>query len=299
MNRKKISRLAALLLVLSLWLTALAGCAGPQGPDTSVPHSQSSSSQETVPSPLSITIPDTGKSDCILLKWADAAVLIDTGAKKNEETILAMLEEQQVERLDLLILSHLDKDHVGCADKILESIPVERILQPDYQRNSKQEEEYLDAAQKADITPERLTDPVTLTIGGCDIQIVPGKEAVYEQSNDYSLIVTVICGTQRFLFAGDAEKIRLSEFLSDSDASEPYALVKMPHHGGYEDNLPLFLAAVDPRYAVITCSEKDPADSRTLSLLEGLGIETLQTVNGTVRIQTDGTTTQAIQDAKA
>lgn len=288
------ARLAALLLAFAVSAAVLSGCSRAQEPVSSSP-SELPSASGTEPAPLTITIPDTGKSDCILLKWADAAVLIDAGAKKNDEEILAMLENQQVERLDLLILSHLDKDHLGAADKVLEAIPVDRILQPDYEKDSKQEEEYLEAAQNAGITPERLTQPVTLSLGGSRIRIVPGKEAAYEQSNDYSLMVTVDCGTQRFLFAGDAEKARLGEFLTGDDAREPYTLVKMPHHGGYEDNLPLFLQTTAPRYAVITCSEKDPADPRTLDLLDGMKIETHQTVNGTVQIQTDGEITTVSQ----
>lgn len=295
----KSTRLAALLLTFAV-SAALSGCAGTQepvssGPAPTEPQSTTTPSSGPEQAPLTITIPDTGKSDCILLKWPDAAVLIDAGAKKNDEEILAMLEEQQVERLDLLILSHLDKDHLGAADKVLEAIPVDRILQPAYEKDSKQEEEYLEAAKNAGVIPERLTEPAVLSLGGSRIRIVPGKETAYEQSNDYSLMVTVICGSQRFLFTGDAEKIRLSEFLTDEDAREPYTLVKMPHHGGYEDNLPLFVQTAAPRYAVITCSEKDPADPQTLELLDKQEIETYQTVNGTVRIETDGKTTAVSQ----
>ena len=293
MNRKKLTRLAALLSAFSLWLLAGAGCTGEKEPS----HTPSSSvAFPQGQAQLTVTIPNTGKSDCILLKWPDAAVLIDAGTSKNEEEVLALLEAQQVDKLDLLILSHMDKDHVGSADKVLESVPVERILQPDYEKGSKQEEEYLEAAQQAGVIPERLTQPVRLTLGGSELHIVPGTETAYEQSNDYSLMVTVTCGEQRFLFTGDAEKIRLNEFLGSDDAKQPYAFVKMPHHGGYEDNLPLFLAAVSPQYAAITCSEKDPADPQTLALLEEMRIETLQTVDGDIRIQTDGSSVWVAQD---
>lgn len=39
--------------------------------------------------------------------------------------------------------------------------------------------------------------------------------------------------------------------------------------------------------AVITCSEKDPADEETLAALDALGCRVWQTVNGTVRVVSD------------
>lgn len=58
---------------------------------------------------------DVGKADAILLYTEDAAVLVDAGVNKSGEDIVADLHARGIERLDALIITHFDKDHVGGA----------------------------------------------------------------------------------------------------------------------------------------------------------------------------------------
>lgn len=64
-------------------------------------------------------------------------------------------------------------------------------------------------------------------------------------------------------------------------------VVKVPHHGGYNKQLPALFAALGMKDAVITCSEKNPADEETLDALDALGCRVWQTVNGPVRVISD------------
>lgn len=64
---------------------------------------------------LTVTTLGVGHGDAILLRWEGPSVpwtcLIDGG--ENPETLLARLEAHEVDRIDLLILSHYDEDHIG------------------------------------------------------------------------------------------------------------------------------------------------------------------------------------------
>ena len=98
----------------------------------------------------------------------------------------------------------------------------------------------------------------------------------YEQSNNYSLITSVSYGdTDSFLFTGDAEAIRLSEFLSTHP--QHYTLLKLPHHGRYSDYLDTLLKTTSPTYGVITCSEEEYPDIQVLELLAQNQVNTLMT----------------------
>ena len=81
------------------------------------------------------------------------------------------------------------------------------------------------------------------------------------------------------------EKQRIADLLEAGVAS--CDVLKVPHHGVYNKQLPALFAALGMKEAVITCSEKDPADEETLAALDVLGCRVWQTVNGTVRVVSD------------
>ena len=67
-------------------------------------------------------------------------------------------------------------------------------------------------------------------------------------------------------------------------------MYKRQHHGRYNGLSAAFLDAVQPRWAVITCSEKEPPEEELLSLLRAMDTEILLTSAGRVTAVTDGKT---------
>ncbi|MFQ5010347.1 MBL fold protein [Clostridioides difficile] len=234
------------------------------------------------------TILSTGKSDCILVEIGNKVIMIDTGEDKNGKQIVDRLKEKGINTLDYLILTHLDKDHIGGVDSVLSSVKVKNIIQANYKKDSKQYDEYIDSLKKADIEPVLLKDNMNIVINSAEINIHPASKSKYESSNDYSIITNISYGAYKFLFAGDAEEERLSEFINGNTLK--YDFVKMPHHGRYDKLTEAFLESISPQYAVITCSEKKEPEEGVLKILERLNIKTFLTSNGEVVINSDGKT---------
>ncbi|HFL2422702.1 TPA: ComEC/Rec2 family competence protein [Clostridioides difficile] len=234
------------------------------------------------------TILSTGKSDCILVEIGNKVIMIDTGEDKNGKQIVDRLKEKGINTLDYLILTHLDKDHIGGVDSVLSSVKVKNIIQANYKKDSKQYDEYIDSLKKADIEPVLLKDNMNIVINSAEINIHPASKSKYESSNDYSIITNISYGAHKFLFAGDAEEERLSEFINGNTLK--YDFVKMPHHGRYDKLTEIFLESISPQYAVITCSEKKEPEEGVLKILEKLNIKTFLTSNGEVVINSDGKT---------
>ena len=232
------------------------------------------------------TILSTGKSDCILVEIGNKVIMIDTGEDKNGKQIVDRLKG--INTLDYLILTHLDKDHIGGVDSVLSSVKVKNIIQANYKKDSKQYDEYIDSLKKADIEPVLLKDNMNIVINSAEINIHPASKSKYESSNDYSIITNISYGAYKFLFAGDAEEERLSEFINGNTLK--YDFVKMPHHGRYDKLTETFLESISPQYAVITCSEKKEPEEGVLKILERLNIKTFLTSNGEVVINSDGKT---------
>ena len=115
------------------------------------------------------------------------------------------------------------------------------------------------------------------------LSILGAGGAVYEKNvdNNNSLVVTVTHCENRFFFACDIEKQRIADLLEAGVTS--CDVLKVPHHGGYNKQLPALFAALGMKEAVIACSEKSPADEETVDGLDALGCRVWQTANGTVR----------------
>ncbi|CZR96280.1 MULTISPECIES: ComEC/Rec2 family competence protein [unclassified Clostridioides] len=234
------------------------------------------------------TILSTGKSDCILIEIGDKVVMIDTGEDKNGEQIVDKLKEKGVNTLDYLILTHLDKDHIGGVDSVLSSVKVKNLIQANYEKDSKQYDEYTDSLKQAGVEPVVLKEKMNLEINNAKISIQPASKSDYESSNDYSIMTSINYGEHRFLFAGDAEEKRLAEFISENTLK--YDFVKIPHHGRYDKLTEAFLESITPEYAVITCSDKKAPDEDVLKILEKLNVKTFLTSAGDVVINSDSKT---------
>ena len=276
MNR--LGRLAILLLAAVLLLTAC-GSADP----TAVPEPGAGSE-------LEVHFFDAGAADAILLSSADSAVLIDAGEKGFGKTILAYLEEKGIRRIDCLIVTHFDKDHVGGAAKILNSIPVDRVLQSNQPKDSDEYENYLEALSEAGIEPVTVRESIAFSLNGVSYTVDPPRQTEYDEdsSNNSSLIVSVRHGDKRFLFMGDAQTQRLAEFLDTNTAC--FDVLKLPHHGRDEPLLEELLASTRPTYGVITSSEEEPESSAVVDALEQAGVRVLLTRKSSVTLYSDGNT---------
>lgn len=246
---------------------------------------------------LKITFFDVGKGDAVLLESEEQTMLIDTGYDDTADVVLEYLETEDIQTLDYLVITHFDKDHVGGADKILETVEVQEVLEPDYESDSKQTEQYKEAMAAKGITPEKVTDTTDVPFAGADCTVYPPRQEDYEEEdNDFSLVLSVTFGEERFLFAGDCEKERLSELMAEEDLNLRHQVLKVPHHGREEKNSDKFLLAVSPEAAVITCSEEEAPDREILDLLAQLGAEVYLTSDGTVTCVTDGSALRFSQE---
>nr|UWI51034.1 MBL fold metallo-hydrolase [Clostridioides difficile] len=232
------------------------------------------------------TILNTGKSDCILIEIGNKAIMVDTGEDKDGEQIVNKLKEKGINTLDYLILTHLDKDHIGGVDSVLSSVKVNNLIQADYKKDSKQYDEYINALKKTGIEPTVLKEKMNIVVNNAKISIQPALKSEYESSNDYSIITSINYGEHNFLFAGDAEEERLAEFISENTLK--YDFVKIPHHGRYDKLSEAFLKSISAKYAAITCSQKKEPDEEVLKMLKKLDIKTFLTSNGDIVINSDG-----------
>jgi competence protein ComEC len=237
---------------------------------------------------LKIKFFKVGKADAILLRTENHTVMIDTGEEDDSEKLIAYLDEKEVKALDYLILTHFDKDHIGSAPAILAHLQAGTVLEPDYAKVG----DVYDRLQKAyadhGLSPVKVVKEMTFTLDEVTFTIIPAQQNTYaeDEDDDFSLVVSVRHGSNSFLFAGDIRSQRMQELIASHDLK--HTLLKVPNHGINDDASAELFAAVMPAYAVIFCSDKNPASGAVLSALEALGTKVYQTVNGSIAITSDG-----------
>lgn len=282
--RRKLQLLALLTALLGL----LAGCGQTAADPAPTAESPAPTGETVTGTNLTVYCFQAGKADAFLLYTEQSAVLIDTGESGFGKTILNKLSELGIEKLDCLIVTHFDKDHVGGAKKILESVEVGAVLQSNCPKDSSAYNKYVAALAACGLQAQTVREELCFTLDGIVYTVNPPAQETYakDASNNSSLIVSVTNGLSRLLFTGDAEEERLGEFLSGNPGH--YDFLKIPYHGHWQYGLAALLQAVSPQIAVIPSSDDEPEDQMTLDTLAQYGVETYLTRTAPVVLVSDG-----------
>lgn len=193
-------------------------------------------------------------ADATLICQEGFAILIDTGEEEDAEAILAKMQEYNVEKLNYLIFSHGDKEHIGSAGEILKTVPVETVIAP-YYTGSDDMKELLREIKDSGIPILYPAHNMHISGGEIDINCYPALEKHYSDENNYSLAVLIKHHEVSMLFTGDALRIRSEELRRIHWKN--ISLYKVPHHGrSNSQSIPLF-EDVNPGIAVVTSDECD------------------------------------------
>lgn len=230
---------------------------------------------------------NAGKADAILLSKNNKYIMIDTGEESLSDDIIRYFESNNITRLEYLIITHFDKDHVGSASTIIDNIEIGEVLQSNSPKESEYYTNYLNSLDSKSIAPVTVSGDYTLSFEDLDI-IVNGPTTTYEnsESNNSSLIVSVSYNNNSFLFMGDSENARIKDYISTNN--QTYDFIKVPYHGNYLKRLEDLLENTNPKYGVMTCSSSEGCEDETLEILENYNMKYYMTKNGAISVLSNG-----------
>lgn len=249
----------------------------------------------SVPSTSELTVHyiDVGQGDATLLVCDGETMLIDAGDNSQGTAIQSYLNHQGIDRLDYVIGTHPDEDHVGGLDVIITKFDCGSIFLPAYEKDTRTYEDVLQAIRYKgyqSIVPQ-VGD--TYTLGTATVTFIAPNRDSYESVNDGSIGIIVEYGETRFLFTGDAQEASEADMLEngiDLDAD----VYKVAHHGSKTSSSEAFLDAVSPEYAVISCGEGNSyghPHAAVMNSLRAAGVKVFRTdEQGTLVCTSDGTT---------
>lgn len=212
---------------------------------------------------LEVTFFDVSQGDGIFLRLPSGEVgLIDGGStdikKVGEYRILPFLQSKRIENLDFIFISHADQDHISGVKEILESniCKVNMLCLPDI---AEADTAYLGLVKMAEDSGSKV---VFLKAGDriskerLFIQCVhPLEKAVWGDRNSYSMVLWLRYGEVDFLFTGDIGEEEERKMISL--LPQELEVLKVAHHGSQYSSCSDFLKWVTPKYAVISCGDKN------------------------------------------
>ena len=246
------------------------------------------------PGELELRVFDVGQGDAILLRFGERALLVDAGPDPQtaRQVLLPRLARLGVDRLDGLVLTHADADHIGGAADILGALPVTTLWMSEPEQDHPLLSVIEAAAARAGSRIERPRDGEALQWHpAVSIQVRFAAADVAGGDNNQSMVLHVRYGDADFLLTGDIERAAERALVSANGGLEADVL-KVAHHGASTSSSPEFLASVKPQVAIISAglgnAFNHPRDD-VLRRLRALDAQVFRTdLAGDVAVRSDG-----------
>ncbi len=198
---------------------------------------------------------DVGQADATLLQSGQEYCLVDAGEADSEEALLNYLDQQGVTRLKLLVMSHPHADHIGSMKAVLEHIPVEQVLLPDFDKapypTTRTFERVMETIAAQQIPVVTAQAGQTFSIGEATLTVVAdGIET--DNYNDLSQVLSYTAPGLSVVLSGDGEKTVEEAALAAGGVPQA-DVFKAAHHGSNTSNTMEFLQAIRPQFVVVSC----------------------------------------------
>lgn len=217
---------------------------------------------------------DVSQGDSILLrsKFNRDIVLIDTGGKVNfgtneyfvSDNTINYLHSLGIDRIDAIVLSHGDYDHMGDAINLVNNFKVNKVIFNCGSYNEL-ESELIEVVDKKGI--DRYSCIRELAFDNDDLYFLNTKE--YDDENDNSNVVYIELNGIKFLFMGDASTSVEKEILNKYDLSN-IDVLKIGHHGSKTSSSEEFINAIKPKYSLISVGKNNRYGHPNKEALENL-----------------------------
>lgn len=235
---------------------------------------------------LQITMVDVGQGECIYLsEESGMRMLIDGGSSDKSDVakyqIVPFLKYEGVTRLDAVVVTHPDDDHISGICAILEDMPQNRfeigaLCLPDVGEAGRNE-----AYRRLERLAARAGVPVRYIGYGDSLRcgevmltcIHPEKGWNTEESNAYSTVLRLSYGNFTALFTGDLEGLgerRVEELVEANESLQNITMLKVAHHGSGNSTGERFLCSINPKIALISAGKDNRYGHPHGELLERL-----------------------------
>ena len=239
---------------------------------------------------VTIKFIDVGQGEAILIALPEKTMLIDAGPTGSAPKIAQVLQELGRNKIDYLVATHPDEDHIGGMADVISNTQIGTIYAPNKTNNTATYRKFLAAIQNNNLQIT-LAEAGTIIdqIDSYKLEILwPKKDANFPDTNDYSIIIKLTVGNKTFLFTGDAP----TNAILNSNPGH-IDVLKVSHHGSRTGTTEVLIHKLSPTYAVLSYALDNSYGHPMQSVLNALHKHSVEIwgtgANGTITITCDGT----------
>ena len=218
---------------------------------------------------LKIYFVDVGQGDCTLIQTPERKnVLIDGGGSEfgsfdvGENILLPYLLDRGVTKIDYMMISHFDSDHIGGLFYIMENLKVDNIIISMQGKNSENLKKFIQIVSEKQINLiiGKKGDYVKIDNTSYFEILFPEEKLINDNIlNNNSIVAKFVTNNLTMLFTGDVEEIaekRLNELYRNTNKLQA-DIIKVAHHGSKTSSILSFLELVNPKIALIGVGENN------------------------------------------
>ena len=215
-----------------------------------------------------ITMLDVKQGDSIFLKLENKSILIDTGGYYNSNIIdnrtIPYLKSIGISKLNYLILTHGDYDHMGEAINLINNFKVDKVIFNCGEYNDL-EKELIKVLEKKNI--KYYSCIKELNIDNNKLYFLQTKE--YDNENDNSNAIYTELNGYKFMFMGDAGVDKEKDILDKYNISD-IDVLKVGHHGSSTSSSKYFINTIKPKYGLISVGKNNKYNHPNKEVLNNL-----------------------------
>jgi len=223
--------------------------------------------------PLQIIFLDVGQGDSILVQKGTQQILIDGGPSGKTE--LAKLGQHLPyfdDEIELVILTHPDKDHLAGLVEVVRNYKIGKVLATGAEKDTEVYKEWKDVLSYNKVETMEVWRGTEVSFEDVKMKVIhpQGKiDAAVGDANNDSIVARLEYGDSSFLLTGDIESPAEREIL-ESGENMDVDILKIAHHGSKYSSGEAFLDAASPEEAVISVSKNNSYGHPTEAVLNAL-----------------------------
>lgn len=213
---------------------------------------------------------DVGQGDsCLIVTPHNKTILIDGGGSINSDydvgknTLVPYILDRGFTKIDIVIISHFDNDHVGGILTLLQELKVKKVYIPKQIEDSKNYRDFISICKKKNIKVDEIVAGNRIRIERnlyMDILWPTNNQITTNVLNNNSIVCSLQYKKFSMLFTGDIEEIAEKQILEcySSNLNLLNAdILKVGHHGSKTSSIQEFLEVVSPKISVIGVGENN------------------------------------------
>jgi competence protein ComEC len=256
---------------------------------------------------LRVDFLDVGQGDSALVTMPNGmTLLVDGGGRPSfpsanttettrsigETVVSEYLWWRGLSRVDYVLVTHADADHIDGLNDVLRNFTVGTALVARSPANDPEFAKFSATLRETKTHVETMEAGDTIHLGDVEVDVLWPRAGGETSANNDSIVLRVQFGERSVLLTGDIEKAAEQEILTSSPRLLHVDVVKTPHHGSRTSSTQAFVLATRPEYAIISVGRHSMfghPHKEVVDRWQANGATVLTTGNcGTITVTTDG-----------